>query len=318
MKELAQVYLLNGKWLKAHEIATYIKDSGDNVIADQILGAVYQGQRQFDLSVEAFKRAYQASPLNEQPMIAVVRSYVMAGKRDEAISFLESVVDIDPTNIYANVLLGQGYEFNNDKKKAEEHFKKAIESNANNPLGYIELARFYSEQSNYINAVNTLEKALEKLPDNLSINLAIARVQEQAGNIDRAIMIYENILNYDSNIEVASNNLASLLSENYNDEKSLKRAYNLAIKFENSSNPYFRDTLGWVYYKMGNTEKATSLLQTVVNSMPGVSIFHFHLGMSLLAEQKKDLARIELEKAISIIDQTFVDKSIAENALKKL
>lgn len=317
-QELAKIYLMNGKWLKAHELAEYIKKSGDTVIADQILGAAYQGQQQFDLGIQAFKRAYQASPASVQPLIAVVRSYVIAGKRDEAISFLRSVIEVHPSNLYANILLGQGHEIDNDMIRAELHFKNAIEYNPDQPLGYEELARFYVGQGKYKAAQDTLDKGLENLPGNLAINLAIARLHEKAGDNEKAIAQYEKILNENSNIDLAANNLASILSENYDDEKSLNRAYKLASKFQYSSNPYFRDTLGWVYYKMGKFDNATSLLKDVVNSMPGISIFHFHLGMSLLAEGERDMAKIELEKAIAISDQTFVDKSIAVNALNKL
>ena len=318
MKELAQVYLMNGKWLKAHDLAEYIKKNGNNLIADQILGAVYQGQRQYDQSIEAFKRAYQASPANIQPMIAVVRSYVIAGKREEAISFLESVIKIHPANLYANILLGQGNELNDDLKNAEIYYKNAIKYNPKEALGYTELARFYIDKERYNDAINILKNGLETLPDNVQINLGMARAQEKADNIDAAIQTYEDLLRKDSNLDLASNNLASLLSEHYEDQKSLTRAYDLARKFKHSKNPYFRDTLGWVYYKLGNYTEATTMLQKVVNSLPNVAVFHFHLGMSLLAEGKTDMAKTELEKAIAITDHTFVDKTIAENALKNL
>ena len=318
MQVLAQIYLRKGNWLAAHELAEYIKNSGEDVIANQILGAVYQGKRQYDQSVEAFKRAYQASPTSIQPIIAVVRSYVLAGKREEAKSFLKSVIDIHPSNLYAHVLLGQGYALDNNMQQAELHLKYAIEYHPDHPLGYLEFARMYSAKNDHKTALGVLEAGLIKLPENLSLNLAMARELEKDGRIESAIAFYEKLLVKNPNIDLAANNMASLLSENYDDEESLKRAFDLAKKFENSSNPFFKDTLGWVYYKMGDVEMASRLFNEVVEEMPGVSVFHYHLGMSLLAEGKKEMAKTELEKAVAISDDTLVDKSVAENTLKNL
>jgi tetratricopeptide (TPR) repeat protein len=58
------------------------------------------------------------------------------------------------------------------------------------------------------------------------------------------------------------------------------------------------DTLGWVYYKLGEPDKAVALLEKVVNAAPAVPVFRYHLGMVYYAKGDLKSARIHLVKAV--------------------
>ena len=96
------------------------------------------------------------------------------------------------------------------------------------------------------------------------------------------------------------NNLASLLSEHRNDEESMQRALELASRFRQSSIPHFKDTLGWIYYKLGDIQAATSLLQDAVEQAPNMSIFRYHLGKSYMEEDRREAAIREFEKIVEL------------------
>jgi tetratricopeptide (TPR) repeat protein len=110
--------------------------------------------------------------------------------------------------------------------------------------------------------------------------------------------MYERILQKSPNSDIAANNLAALLADQLGDAESLKKARTLAERFESSPQPAFRDTLGWVYYKTGETDKAVSILKDVVKQAPNVSVFRYHLGMAYHKQGNLTDAKPQLAKAL--------------------
>ncbi|HHJ14547.1 MAG TPA: tetratricopeptide repeat protein, partial [Gammaproteobacteria bacterium] len=109
----------------------------------------------------------------------------------------------------------------------------------------------------------------------------------------------------------------ALLSDHRGDEASLKRAAELANVLEKTNQPAFVDTAGWVYYRNGDYARAVELLQQVVDKMPDVAIFNYHLGMALAKQGDKETARKYLEKAVNS-DQDFTGKDEARDTLESL
>jgi tetratricopeptide (TPR) repeat protein len=130
--------------------------------------------------------------------------------------------------------------------------------------------------------------------------MAQAGLLEIQEEYQKAISVYEEILKVRPNMDVVANNLASLMSTVYDDEENLRLAYTYAKRFRSSSVPHFQDTLGWIHYKLGEFELSTELLEKAVEKMPEFGTLRYHLGMSYLAENRKDKALTEFSKAVEI------------------
>jgi len=102
----------------------------------------------------------------------------------------------------------------------------------------------------------------------------------KASSNDAAIKIYEQLNETAPDNLMVVNNLAALLSDHRKDEKSLARAKELALKLADSKQPALLDTLGWVYYKLGEYDQAAAVLSGVVEQAPKVPVFRYHLGMT--------------------------------------
>jgi tetratricopeptide (TPR) repeat protein len=114
----------------------------------------------------------------------------------------------------------------------------------------------------------------------------------------KAIEQYENILrDFPGNL-LAVNNLASVLSLDSADKPKLERALALAKRLENSGQPVFLDTLAWIYYQLGDTEKALPLQLKVAEKLADLPIFQYHLGMIYSKRGDAQKARELLEKAV--------------------
>lgn len=320
MKLLAQARLNKGDWVGAQKVADDLRKVGDkNKSAEQVMGMVYAMKKNYAESISAFKRAFDAAPSEVQPIVALVRTYLQAGKTNEALAFLGAVVKAAPGNVSARLLQGQVYASRNDLVSASQAFQAVIDSQPKNPLGYVSLANLYLGAGRYADADKVVAQGLTAVPDDFSLRMAQAGGHELAGRYEDAIQRYEKLLKERPNADVVANNLASLLSDHRTDKASLARAQELAQRFRRADTPQFKDTLGWVNHKLGKTDVAVALLEDAAKQMPEFAVFRYHLGMSYLAQNKKDAARKELEKALALGGgKGFAEIEQVKQALKNL
>jgi tetratricopeptide (TPR) repeat protein len=317
---LAQIRLGQGDWVGAQALADRIAVfEGQEGVSKQILGAVHAGRQDYDQSIEAFRQAQQASPSAVRPMFSLVRAYVRAGKQDEAMGFLQSVLSVSENNVNALLLVGQLYATQNENEKAMGIYLEVLEHDPTNIPAYSNLARLNLRLGKLAEALQVLDEGLTKVPGDFRLRLMKAGIYEVQEDYEAAIVIYEELLEERPNTDVAANNLASLLTDQRSDKASLKRAHELATRFRRSNIPHFKDTLGWTYFRMGNTEDAGELIEDAVNDMPNLPVFRYHLGMTYMAMDEKESARREFEQALELAgDNPFPFRDNVEQAIKTL
>lgn len=319
-RQLAQAYLRLGDLAAAQELADSLaKQDKTSVTATQIRGAVQAAKRDFASSIASFRSAYDKAPNEVQPLVALVRSYLIAGKTREAASFMQSVVASSPQNLSAHLLLGQVLMQAGDRPGATKAFQKVVEIDPRNVPGYQGLAGAAMAQDNPDAALATLEAGLQQVPNDYGLQLTRAYVFEVVKRYEDAIAIYEKLLTERPNAPVVANNLASLLTDHRSDEKSHKRAYELAQRFRGSEVPFFKDTLAWASHRVGKVKEAGDLLKTVAEEMPDIAAVQYHRGINLLAQNDKEAARKSLQKAIDLSKQSpFAQSDEARRILQGL
>jgi len=57
------------------------------------------------------------------------------------------------------------------------------------------------------------------------------------------------------------------------------------------------DTVGWMYYRANELDKAIPLLEKAVKQMPTVPVFRYHLGMAYYKKGDLSSAKTQLAKA---------------------
>ena len=274
MKLLAQARISKGDWVGAQAVADQLqKQEGKQQTADQIRGAVLMAKKNYTESIEAFKRAFQAAPSETQPMVALVRSYILAGKNNEAITFLNSVVQASPNNVGARLLLGQLQLTKGDMPAATQSFQKVISQEPKDPVGYINMANLHIRSKRFHEAEQSVGQGLAAIPGDFSLRVTQASIYELSGRVDDAIKLYEQLLKERPNADVLANNLASLLTDHRTDKASLARAHELAKRFSRSEIPQFKDTLGWATYKVGKAGDAAQLIEDAPKRMPDLPVF---------------------------------------------
>lgn len=320
LQMLAQAYLSSGELGSAQAVAdelSKMKDQG--TAANQVQGAVAAARRNFDGSIASFRKAYELSPTAVQPMMALVRTYLAAGKTKEAVSFMQSVVKATPGNMDARLLQAQLLLQTGDQAGALKAYEDMLAQDARFAPAYNGLVAVYSTQKKLPEAEAAAKRGLQAVPGDFNLRLAQAGLLESAGRFDEAIAQYEDLLKEKPGAVVVVNNLASLLADHRQDKASAERAYQLAQRLKHTNVPQFKDTLGWASYKVGKYEDAVVLLKSAVEEIPDLALVHYHYGRTQLAMNNKTLAKDALEKAVQMsAQQPFPQAESAKKALEGL
>jgi predicted Zn-dependent protease len=226
-------------------------------------------------------------------------SYLAQEAPDKAAEFLEAIVEKEPNNGVAHNLLGETRLRQNRLQEAEDHFRLAMASGGDWAVPTHNLARLLAARGEIDKVIAIYRSALEKQPENVSFQLALAEAQQKAGDYAGSRATYEAIVERHADNAIAANNLAALLADRHHeDTASVKRALDLAQRFETSNNPYFIDTLGWVQFRLGDLPQARVNLERAVALLPNNPQLQYHLGMVLARLGEHDDAVQALEKAV--------------------
>ena len=187
----------------------------------------------------------------------------------------------------------------NDKRydEAEAELNRATELDSRMVMAYVQLGRLQQERGNVDAAIPRYQKALSLRPKSAAINIMLGDLYQAKGDLATAGHYYQSALTLDPESGVAANDLAWVDAQQNED---LDAALGLAQKAKQllPEVDAVSDTLAWVYYKKGMYGAAIPLLQECVNKSPAHTVYHYHLGMALLAQGDKVKSREQLEAAL--------------------
>ncbi len=290
--------------------------SGQEAIGEYLLGGVYQAQGEQEKAIDAFKRSLERVPTAREPLQGLVASLVRMDRTDEAVDYLNRINAEYPDNLYAKTLLGQVLAGTGDAVAAEQILESTLLSDESWLPAYTALAGL---QGGDVGAqIDIYKRGLAAMPGSQELALLLGTAYERSGRIDDAITAYEEILEVYPESPAVANNLAALIADYRTDKESLEKALQLAMQFEDSDNAAFIDTLGWVYYRLGNYSEAVLYLEKAVDAAGQVPVLRYHLGMAYKAAGKPASAKKQLEEALEDEDTSFTGVEDARAALAEL
>jgi len=281
------------------------------------LGQFYASQKKYDDAIREYEQALKRSTDTYPILSAIVNVSIGQGKPDKAVKRLNDILKETPAHPFAHELLAEVYITQKKYTEAEKELQEAIKVSPKWNVPYRNLANLHLVRGEFPAAEKIYQQGLQVMPEDAELLFHLAGAHERTHDYDKAIATYERVLKKNVDQMVAANNLASLLTDRKGDAKSLKRAKELALRFETSQQPAFRDTLGWVYYKSGEVDKAIALLESVVKQVPKAPIFHYHLGMAYHKKGDNAAAKTHLAKAVEDKND-FPGKDEAQATLKKI
>ena len=211
----------------------------------------------------------------------------------------------------ANLVMLQLSKKKNNFKNSNFYFDSIPEEDLRFQTGMMLYLSQLRQLDQTVMAIDLLQTYLSKNTDNLMLEEMLAdffRINEQC---DKAIKKYENVSKLKTNsgdifrklgicyeqtdqTQKAETAFGRALELNPNDSgalnylgywwadegRNLKEAMELITKAVQlyPENGYYADSLGWVYFKIGNTKKAVTWLERAVELAPDDAVIHDHLG----------------------------------------
>ncbi len=263
------------------------------------LGEIELRNRQFDKAAIAYQKAIELAPDSFEAWSGLLRSLASSGRTGEARKRIEALLAKDSGHPFAHELLGEIEQSAGHVDAAIEAYQRAIENNPSWPLPVVRLADLHQRNNAVGKALAVYRKAVEGRDQPL-LSIRLAELESRHGAPDKAIEVYRGLIARHPDLDVAANNLAVLLIETHpGDESARREALALARRFESAENPYFLDTLGWVYYRVGQVDKARQTLERAAATGTNLPALHYHLARLYLDDGETAKARKALRRAVS-------------------
>ncbi len=139
------------------------------------------------------------------------------------------------------------------------------------------LADFFRIEDQCRNAIKRYEKVSKIKSNGGDIYRKLGICYEKTGQNTKAEAAFKRALEINPNDSSALNYLGYWWAD---EGRNLEKAMELIIKAVElyPDNGYYADSLGWVYFKIGETKKAVDWLEHAVQLAPEDAVIHEHLG----------------------------------------
>ena len=188
----------------------------------------------------------------------------LSNSKDElqqAISYLEQAISINPKNEMAYRLIGDIYENNFSLSLARTWYQKAIDAQIADASEFYNLIAYtYFKENIFQKAIETYEKAIKANNKNVSAYYSLGTIYIQQENFDKAENIYKKSLDVYSDTVTPYFNLGFICYKKQQYQQALNY-YNKALEI-NKDDSFVNYYIAKVYNDIGNKEKAIQFFKT--------------------------------------------------------
>ncbi|MCF6291387.1 MAG: tetratricopeptide repeat protein [Desulfobacterales bacterium] len=306
------------------------EDEGRESVRLRLINALLAADRTGQALTELrLLREVTANP--EQVEISISRLLFARKKYAQAIEILSGLLADDPKRNSVRFFLALAYQENGDSSRArqllalippaareyeesvmtivrilwgEEKREEAIrtlEKQVDDPalrrMGFsIMLATLYREEGRVDQARQVLDQALALFPDNADLQYEYGLFLDQIGDKEGAFARMEIVLGLDPENSAALNYIGYTWADQGIKLQQALEYIKKAVALS-PADGYIRDSLGWVYFRLGDMERAVVELEKAVQMSGDDPLILEHLGDIYLRLDRRDDARAVFEKA---------------------
>lgn len=214
----------------------------------------YYAQNNTRLSKELLEIIEKKFPDNVDALLKLSELYYLVRQYQKGIDYVNKALKINDRLAKAYYLKGSIYRESGDTTRAISSLETAIEQDNKYENAFIDIGVMYAARKNPI-ALEYYNNALKINPSNENTVYARAKLLQDIGKIDEAIIEYKAILTKNKNCETCYYNLGAIYLEIKKDNKTALENFTNAIALNPNSAPaYF--ARGYTYAKLKDKESA--------------------------------------------------------------
>jgi len=259
--------------------------------------------------------------------------YYKTGKTDSAKTLLQNIITRDTTNVQVLYYLGLIAIEQQEFPQAEEYYQRLLNERDDVLGGYTGLGFALMGQEEYDQAIRVLQEGMNRFPDEFAITQQLgesyfykqefdsarvylekaveldsthmrpkrflAFVYDNLGDRDKAEEMYLDLLKAYPEEPLFLNNLAYLYAV---EGRNLQQALSMVKQAVEAQpeNASYLDTMGWVYYQLGNYEKAREYVERALDANRENAEVLDHLGDIYMKLGQTDRAQVQYKKALDL------------------
>ncbi|MEL6821335.1 MAG: tetratricopeptide repeat protein, partial [Calditrichota bacterium] len=295
--------------------------------------------------IRHFSELVKKNPVNHQARLFLSEGYFSQSRFDEAVEVLQPTLKIKRYRASAHQLLGRIAVSRNQPQEAMIHFRALTELEPDNRQAWELLGVFHLQLDDSEKAADVLGKAAERFPADARLLSLYGNALQRSGRyrdglepLQRARfldpddlntvltlgLVYENLEMFSDldslytraldrwphNALLLNNYSYSLVDRGIELQKALDLAQR-AIELEPDNGAYL-DTIGWIYYHLGDYNTALSYILPAVKQRQESAVILEHLGDVYLRLNDAEKAKTYWQKALNLDPQNPILKQKLE------
>ena len=290
------------KWDEAAKTFTRILGLGN---APEHLAALARTQlANIDLRKENYAAAVDTAKsifvFRDRPNTQAINIALEALKKQnrpaEALAMLEPLVAKFPNDPFVNARYVEALVRAGRKDSAREHAALQARLGARNA---ITVAEAYIQAGENATAAELIRNAAAARPDDLDLQFQLGSVLERAGDRKAAEKAFLAVLEKNADHAPTLNYLGYMWAEG---GENLEKAHEMLTRAvgQEPTNGAYVDSLGWVYFRLGQLDLAEKYLVDATKLLPRDATVHEHLGDVLAARGDLDRALRSYRAALDL------------------
>lgn len=341
---LVQIYEIQNAQEKLKEMFQTILDlDPDDIRSCLALALMHHKEGSSEKALTMLERLGKREEDTQEILKTVVKFYIKKFHYQDAIYLLRGMMAKAPLKGDYHYFMGVCFDELKDTASAMFQFENVPKESTYYEKAVLIRAFHHMDKNEHQKAIGILEKAHAEIPGNTDIILYLGSFYEETEEFQKAVDIYIIGLSIDKNssklyfrlgvaydkkgdriacikemknvirIDPEDANALNYLGYTYADlGMNLEEAEDLigrALKFK-PDDGYITDSLGWVYFKKGNYEKAVATLEKAVTLIPDDPLLLEHLGDAFSMTQNKDKAIEYYKKSLKLKKKDTKDLEI--------
>ncbi|MBD1400992.1 tetratricopeptide repeat protein [Pelovirga terrestris] len=286
-QQLAQLYLARQQPQLALEQLLIVREQLPSLLGGNQIGLLYLHLNQWQQASEEFRRLVDRGDAAGNNRYFLALALIGQSRYPAAIEQLQQVPP--EATIYRDAMLQLSY-LQLQEGMVDEGtrlLQDLLAQGIDDSEVYYYLVAFYQEQQDLTSALNFAREGISLHPEDARLLYQQGLIFEARKNHQAALEVMERVLLIDAEHADALNFLAYSQAEaGLNLPLALERA-KLALQLKPAG--YIEDTLGWVYFKLGDYSRSRIHLERATATQPDDQVILEHLGdlyqvMELYAE----------------------------------
>ena len=292
-----------------------IKSSPDNIALHKQLAKVYIAMGETDQALIALESFHNLSKDTEETQKLAISAYMQSGEINKAINIANEMLIKKPQDPEILALNGTLQSANNNNQQARLYFNQALQLQADLPSASIGLARIESKEGNVDKAIALYNGLVESNKGGAKPMLALAELAAQQNRTSDMLVWLERARN-----AAPGETRPRIILANYYLQNNQPKQADIYLQEAIKASPEQIELLalqGRVLIALKRYNEALPPLNKLVNKLPASANARVMLGEAFLRQGMTKEAREHLLKAINIEKNNFLAMSLlAETEFK--